>query len=79
MSTIPANVTRVPNILSSRLSLANLTRTNLDLFKLQTQLATGRAINRPSDDSVRATAIGLLDDPTRPSTRSTRPSARSTT
>lgn len=62
MSTIPANVARVPNILSSRLSLANLTRTNLDLFKLQTQLATGRAINRPSDDSVRATAIGLLDD-----------------
>lgn len=62
MSSIPANLTRVPNLLLGQGALASLTRTNLALFRVQTQLATGRAVNRFSDDAVRGAAIGVLDD-----------------
>lgn len=62
MSSIPANLSRVPNLLVSRSALGNLTRTNIALFRVQTQIATGRAVNRFSDDAVRAAAIGVLDD-----------------
>ncbi len=62
MSSIPANLTRVPNLLLSQGALANLTRTNLALFRVQAQMATGRAVNRFSDDAVKAATIGVLDD-----------------
>ena len=55
------NIARVPNLLSTRIALSNLTRTNLSLFTVQSQLATGRLVNRPSDDPVRATMILTLD------------------
>ena len=61
MSTFPSGIARVPNLMVSQLSLANITRSNLGLFQVQTQLATGRAINRPSEDSVKSAMIGLLD------------------
>ncbi len=62
MSTIPANISRAPNLLFSQLSLANINRTNVDLFRVQTKLATGLDINRPSDNPVRASTISILDD-----------------
>src|SRR5688572_22757476 len=62
MSTIPSNISRVPTLMASRFFLNNLTRTNLDLLHLQTQLATNRAVGRVSDDPVRAAAISVLDD-----------------
>ncbi len=62
MSSIPANLTRVPNLLFSQGTLGNLSRTSLALFRVQTQLAGGRAITRFSDDAVKAAAIGVLDD-----------------
>jgi flagellin-like hook-associated protein FlgL len=62
MSIIPPNMVRVPVGLSSRLSLSNITGTNLELLRLQEQLSSGRAINRPSDDIVKAVTIGVLDD-----------------
>lgn len=62
MTVLPINIARVPNLLSQRLSLSNLGRTNLSLLDVQTQLSTGRQINRPSDDSVKASAISVLDD-----------------
>ena len=62
MTVLPINIARVPNLLSQRLSLSNLGRTSLSLLDVQTQLATGRQINRPSDDSVKASAISVLDD-----------------
>ncbi len=59
---IPAvTVTRVPLLLNSNTSLSNLTRTNLELFDVNNQLSSGRLINSPSQDSVRAAAIGVLD------------------
>jgi flagellin-like hook-associated protein FlgL len=62
MTTIPANLGRIPNLLISQLSLSNIARTNLELFRTQTQLSTGREILRPSDDAVKAATIGVLDD-----------------
>jgi len=61
MTSFPANIARVPNLLASRLSLGSITRTNLDLLRLNTQLATGRAVNKPSDDAVKAATISVLD------------------
>ncbi len=61
MTSIPSNLTRVPNLLASQLFLSNLTTTNLQILRLQEQMATGRAINRPSDNPVRAGAVGILD------------------
>ncbi|MEO0483919.1 MAG: flagellin [Planctomycetota bacterium] len=62
MASFPASIARVPNLLMSRLQLSNLQRTNVALFDVQTELATGRAINRPSDDIVKAASIGVLDE-----------------
>lgn len=60
MSMTPANLSRVPNLLFSQVTLSNLTRTNLSMFGLQTQLATGKAVNKMSDDAVKAASIIVL-------------------
>jgi flagellin-like hook-associated protein FlgL len=62
MSSFPSNISRVPNLLSSQIALSNITRTNLNLFDLQAKMATGRAVNRPSDDPIRAATILTIDD-----------------
>jgi flagellin-like hook-associated protein FlgL len=62
MSSIPSNIARVPNSLVARLALTNLGRTNSALLQVQQQIATGRAILRPSDNIVRSATIGVLDD-----------------
>ncbi len=62
MSSIPPNLTRVPNILASRIFLSNINRNGAALLRVQEQIATGRAIVRPSDDIVKASTIGILDD-----------------
>lgn len=62
MSSIPTNVGRASSLLIQQIQLSNFRRTNLSLFEVQNQLATGRAILRPSDDAVKSAAIGTLDD-----------------
>lgn len=62
MSIPPASLARVPTLLTARQSLANLTRTNLGLFEVETQFSTGRRVNRPSDDAVSAAGISVLDE-----------------
>ena len=62
MSAIPGHYARVSNLMASQVALANLTRTNLGLFRAQTQAATGRAIGAYSDDAVRAATIAVMDD-----------------
>ena len=62
MTAIPPSLSRVPNSLATRLSLSNITRTNVDMLRLQEQLATQRSILRSSDDVVRAATIGVLDE-----------------
>jgi flagellin-like hook-associated protein FlgL len=61
MTSIPANISRVSTLLASQVALANISRTNAGMLETQVQLSTGRALNRPSDDAVRASAIGVLD------------------
>ncbi len=60
MAVLPANLSRTPFLLRSQLSLSNLNRTNVGLLDLQTQLATNKQVNRPSDDPVKASAINVL-------------------
>jgi flagellin-like hook-associated protein FlgL len=62
VSFFPSSVARVPTFLSSQIGLSSLTRTSIDLFRVQAQLATGREILRPSDDAIRAATIGVLDE-----------------
>ncbi|MCH2160587.1 MAG: hypothetical protein MK085_01800 [Phycisphaerales bacterium] len=53
---------RVPNALASQLILGSITRTNNQLLSLQAQLASGRALNRPSDNPIGASTVGVLDN-----------------
>jgi flagellin-like hook-associated protein FlgL len=62
MSTIPSNLTRVPNLLASQILLGSIQGTNQRLLNTQIQLATGKAVNRPSDNAIAASTIGVLDD-----------------
>lgn len=62
MSTFPSSISRVPNLLISRMTGGSLTRTSLAIARLQERLSTGLAVNRPSDDSVKAAAISLLNE-----------------
>lgn len=62
MSSIPSNVSRAPTLLVNQIQLANIQRSSLGLFETQSQLATGRSILRPSDDTVATAAIAQLDD-----------------
>lgn len=62
MSLIPPFLARVPNLLQSQLAAGTLSRTSLQLLRVQEQLATGRSVNRVSDDSVKAATITVLND-----------------
>lgn len=62
MSATPINFSRAPNLLMMRSALSNINRTNLALFKVQQELSTGVSIATPSDDPVKAAAIGVVDD-----------------
>ncbi len=60
MTSIPSNLGRVPDLLRSQFSLINIARTNLEMFRISNQLATGKAITKPSDDAVKAVAIAAV-------------------
>ncbi len=60
MSSIPANLGRVPNMLASQLLLTSLSRTNVDLLTVQQQMASGHRVTRYSDDPIAAGALGAL-------------------
>jgi flagellar hook-associated protein 3 FlgL len=62
MTSIPSNLARVPNLLTSQVILGGLQRSSLDLINTQVQLSSGRRINRASDDAVAASSLGALDD-----------------
>ncbi len=59
---IPSNLARVPNQLASSIVLSAIGGTSRQLLNTQIQLATGLAINRPSDDAVGTGRIAVLDD-----------------
>jgi flagellar hook-associated protein 3 FlgL len=62
MTSIPSNLSRVPNLLSAQMLLGGLNRTNVDLFNVQNQIATGRRVSRFSDDAIAASTISVLQD-----------------
>jgi flagellin-like hook-associated protein FlgL len=62
MSSIPANLARVPSFLASRFALGSIGRTNGSLLRVQEQLASGVAISRVSDDPVRATGVLSINE-----------------
>lgn len=62
MSSIPSNLSRVPNLLASRLLLSSLTSTNVDLLNVQTQMASGKSVAKFSDDGIAAASISVLQD-----------------
>lgn len=62
MSSISSSFARAPNLLFSQTAYTNLTQTSLSLLEVQTELATGRSVNRFSDDAVRAATVSIIDD-----------------
>lgn len=62
MSSIPSNLTRIPTLLGANILQASISRTQQDILRLQLQLASGKAVNRPSDDPVATSSISVLDD-----------------
>jgi len=61
MASIPAGLTRAPNLFLAQVQLDRINRGNVSLFEVQNRLATGRDINRVSDDPVRAAAISTIN------------------
>jgi len=59
---IGPHTARVPNLLASQIALASITGSSRDLLDVQVQMASGRVVNRPSDDAIAATSIAVLDD-----------------
>ncbi len=62
MSTIPSNLSRVPNLLTSQIFYGSISRASADLLNLQVQMASGKAISRPSDSAIGTSTISVLDD-----------------
>jgi len=62
MSSFAPGIGRVPDFLINRQSLTAITSANAELFGVQNELATGRALIRPSQDPVRAAAVAELNE-----------------
>ena len=61
MTSIPSGAGRVPTRWASQSTLTNLTNTNLELLRVQQQMATNKRVLRPSDDPIAAAGIATLD------------------
>jgi flagellar hook-associated protein 3 FlgL len=61
MSIVPVNVARVSQHLKAFQMLNSVTARQVDLFRTQTQLATGLRFQTPSEDPGGATAVGVVD------------------
>lgn len=62
MSAIPTSISRVSNMMASRMALGQISRTNVEMLRVQQQITLGRSVLRPSDDVVKSSAIAALDD-----------------
>ena len=62
MAAIPSNLARVPNLLASQVVLSSINSTSARLLRSQSELASGLAVTRPSDDAVASSGISLLDE-----------------
>ena len=62
MNTIHGNFNRVPTLLASQVLLDSLGRTSQAMLRTQIELATGKAVGRPSDRPIAASGIAAIDD-----------------
>lgn len=62
MTSIPSHLARVPTMLSRQLMERSIVGAQSRLLEAQMQLASGKAINRPSDNPIGASAVSVLDD-----------------
>ena len=62
MTSIPSNLARVPTLLVNQSLLSSMTHTSRGLIEVQSQLASGKLVSRPSDNAVATSAISVLDD-----------------
>lgn len=62
MAFVSGNIARTSNLLLSQIGISNIGRTNLAMYRSTSQLSTGRALLRPSDDTVKTAAIIELDE-----------------
>lgn len=62
MTTPSTNIGRVPTLLASRMMLGTISNVNRQLLNTQIQLATGKVLNRPSDDVIGSSLVTVLDD-----------------
>jgi flagellin-like hook-associated protein FlgL len=60
--TIPSGIPRVATLQMGRVGLYNINRTNAQMLRVQEELASGKSLTRVSDDAVRASIVGRLDD-----------------
>lgn len=61
MSVIPSHLSRVPTMLSSSMMQRSIMGAQNRLMQAQLQLASGKMINRPSDNPIAASAVSVLD------------------
>ncbi|MBN8455903.1 S41 family peptidase [Accumulibacter sp.] len=62
MNAIPGNLSRVPTMMASRMSLSTIAGTTRDMLRVQEEIVTGKRLNRPSDDVVGTSAASVIDD-----------------
>lgn len=62
MASVPINMSRVPNLLSSQLTLSNISRTGVELVKLQSQLSSGLKFDTASGDPIGASLVGVINE-----------------
>lgn len=62
MSAIPANLNRVSTVLASRIALAGTNSANRQLLRIQGQMASGLAFERPSENAVGASAVLTINE-----------------
>ena len=61
MTSFPTSFGRSPNSLFTQASMNAINRTNFQLLRVNTQLASGLDLLRPSDDPVRSAIVSTLD------------------
>ncbi len=61
MTNIGASFARAPNLLTQGIIQSGVTRTSVELLRLQEKISSGREINRPSDDPIYTSVIAVLD------------------
>ena len=62
MTAIPASLSRVPNVLASRIALAGINGTSQRLLQLQAQMSSALQFQRPSENSIGASAVLSINE-----------------